>query len=205
MTDSRDSDRWEKIRAAHDLATREVVRTGELQTDFVFWLGGVAQRKDPESIMLLDLLLAREITIDEAVSEEPAKWVRMIQDLQYLDGVTETPASALKKWRELTPTAQQMVVDRLERERADRIAKGLRTEPTARDLERLERGARALALGEPHSNLEILEQLPILHEGAVALQSTDDLGSEVANVRAHRNLKTLIEKIERLQALVARI
>src|SRR5690606_21425235 len=113
---------------------------------------------DPESIMLLDLLLEREITPEEAVSEEPAKWIRMIQDLQYLDGVTETPASALKKWRELTPTAQQMVVDRLERERADRIAKGLRTEPTARDLERLERGARALALGEPQTDNEVLEQ-----------------------------------------------
>lgn len=109
MMDATLPDRWERILAAHELLAREVVRTGDLQTDFVFWLGRVAQRRDPESLMLLDLLLAHEITIAEAVSEEPIRWIRMIRDLQCLDGITETPSSALKTWRELTPTARQLV------------------------------------------------------------------------------------------------
>jgi hypothetical protein len=199
------SERWEKILAAHALAAREVVRTGELQKDFVFWLGRVAERKDPESSLLLDLVLAREITPKEAVSEEPAKWVRMIQDLQYLDGITESPASALKKWRELTPMAQQMIVDRIETERKERIANRRPTEPTARDRARLERGAEAMALGEPETDNEVLEQIEILRDGAVALQSTDDLGSDAANARVHRDMQTIVAKLDRLKARAAKI
>lgn len=190
--------RWEKVLAAHALAAREVVRTGELQTDFIFWLGGVAHRKDSASILLLDLLLARAITPTEAVSEEPARWVQMIQDLDDLDGVDDTPLEALKKWRELSPTAQRLVVEKFEADRADRIAKGLPTEPTRRDRERLAKGDEALCLGEPQSDREALEQLEILHTGIVALQSTDDLGSLCANRRTQKNLDKLLEKHSRL-------
>jgi hypothetical protein len=126
----------------------------------------------------------------------------MIRDIEDLD---DTPLDALKKWRELSETARRLVVEELEKDKSNRLAKGLPTQPTARDRERLERGARALALGEPESPWEILQQLETLHQGIAALQSTDDLGSDAANRRAVRHMDTLIAKHDRLQKLAAAI
>lgn len=205
LADGRRPEREDKIRALMDRSAREVLATGQMQPHFIFWLGGIAQRRDPEASILLDLLYAGEITPAEAMSEEPARWVQMLTDLQAADGITETPSSALDKWRRLSPTAQRLVVEKIEGERNDRLAKGLPTEPTARDRERLERGNIALGLGEPESNLEILLQLEILHTGIAALQSTDDLGSSWANERTHRHMMTLVEKYKRLRKRAAEI
>jgi hypothetical protein len=174
----------------------------DLRSRFIFWLGGVSKEQSPDGIMLLDLFMAGEITPEEAISEEPAKWVRMISDL---DEVRQTPLSALKKWREMNPIAQSLVVEKIEGDRQERIAKGLPTEPTAGDRERLKKGDIALALGEPQTNREVLQQLEILHSGIAALNFLDDLGSTWANKRAQRDLATLLEKYARLQAKAATI
>jgi hypothetical protein len=184
---------FEKTRLAPD---------SDLRSRFLFWLGGVSKEESPDGIILLDLYLAGEITPEEAISEEPVKWVRMICDLE---DERQTPSSALKKWRELTPTAQRLVVEKIEGDRQERIAKGRPTEPTARDRERLKKGDAALALGDPQSNREVLQQLEVIHAGIAALQSLDDLGSTWANKRAQRNLDTLTEKYARLQRKAASI
>ena len=178
---------------------------GHLRSCFFFWLGGVSKEQTPEGRMLLALYLAGEITAAEAVSEEPAKWIQMIRDLQDLDNIPETASGALKKWRELSPTAQRLVVEKFENEKKERIAKGLPTEPTSRDRERLKRGAQALALDEPKTNRQVLEQLDVLHTGIAALQSMDDLGSDAANRRAMRDIGVLIKKHDRLQKRAAKI
>lgn len=189
----------DKVNAAFMTAHRI---PGDVRSRFLFWLGGVSKEQSPDGLMLLDLYLAEEITAAEAVGEEPAKWVRMICDLE---DERQTPLSALRKWRELTPTAQRLVVEKFKGDRQERIAKGLPTEPTARDRERLKKGDVALALGDPHSNREVLQQLEVLHAGIAALQSLDDLGSTWANKRAQRNLDTLTEKYNRLQKKAATI
>jgi hypothetical protein len=74
------------------------------------------------------------------------------------------------------------------------------------DRRRLRDGAEALSLPEPQTLHEMKEQLQALMDGAVALQSMEDLGSPEANERAwndmmelqrrHEALKRRIEKLE---------
>jgi hypothetical protein len=78
--------------------------------------------------------------------------------------------------------------------------------PTPVDRRRLRDGAEALALPEPRTLDEMKAQLQALMDGAVALQSTDDMGSPEANERVwkdmmelqrrHEALKRRIEKLE---------
>lgn len=74
-----------------------------------------------------------------------------------------------------------------------------RTEPSPRDVRRLQKGDEALALGEPLSRDEAREQLDLLRDGIIALQSLDDLGSAAANDLASRNLLALQAKYDRLK------
>src|SRR5262245_35274526 len=134
MTKATTLTRDELVRLAFDRGA-----TGASARHFYFWLGGAARDKEPESRMLLELFLADEITADEAASEEPAKWVRLVQDLE-LDARL-TPSAALAIWRGLSATERRLIVEKFDRERAERIRKRQRTEPTRADRDRLARGA----------------------------------------------------------------
>lgn len=195
--------RGQKVQTILD---RIMAGTLSAQHHETFWLGGAAMSKDPDSLTLIDLLVADQITLGEACSGEPLKWIRVIDHVQTMDGVFEEPAALIRRWRELSEPAQQALTKRYELDRTDRRrdVTGARTEPSEYDLVRLEKGAQALALGEPTSPAEIQRQLGLLHSGAVALQSLDDLGSVAANLRAHRNMRILMTKIERLKARLER-
>jgi len=65
---------------------------------------------------------------------------------------------------------------------------------------RLADGDRALALPEPTTKQEIAEQLVVIWDGMLALQSLDDLGSEEANNKAYANLNTLQGHYDQLKA-----
>jgi hypothetical protein len=78
-----------------------------------------------------------------------------------------------------------------------------RREPSPRDVRRLQKGDEALALGEPLSREEAREQIDILRDGIITLQSLDDLGSAAANDLAARNLLALQAKYDRLKASTA--
>jgi hypothetical protein len=73
-----------------------------------------------------------------------------------------------------------------------------RAGPDSRDLCRLLKGDEALALGEPQSREEVRDQLDLLRDGIIALQSLGDLGSPDANDLATRNLVALQTKYDRL-------
>jgi len=70
---------------------------------------------------------------------------------------------------------------------------------TPRDRRRIADGDRALALPEPQSIAEIREQLTVIHNGMLALQSLDDLGEE-GNRQAHENFRELERRYAALQA-----
>lgn len=72
-------------------------------------------------------------------------------------------------------------------------------EPSPRDIQRLQKGDEALALGEPQTREEVCEQLDALRDGIIALQSVGDLGSAAANELASRNLVALQSKYDRLK------
>lgn len=74
-----------------------------------------------------------------------------------------------------------------------------RTEPSPRDISRLQKGDEALALGEPLSWEEAREQLEILRDAVIALQSIGDLGTSAANELASRNLVAVQAKYDRLR------
>jgi hypothetical protein len=63
---------------------------------------------------------------------------------------------------------------------------------TTQDRRRIADGDRALALPDPNSDDEIRQQLTIIFDGMLALQSLDDLGEE-GNRKA-------FQKLEKLQA-----
>jgi hypothetical protein len=70
---------------------------------------------------------------------------------------------------------------------------------TQRDQRRIADGNRALALPDPQSPDEIRDQLTIIHDGMLSLQSLDDLGEE-GNRAAHENLRELERRYEALKA-----
>jgi hypothetical protein len=73
------------------------------------------------------------------------------------------------------------------------------TTASAIDRRRLADGDRALALPAPKNRAELREQLPIIHDGMLALQSLDDLGEE-GNRRAHENFSKLEKRYDYLKA-----
>lgn len=54
-------------------------------------------------------------------------------------------------------------------------------------------------MGEPQTRGEAREQIDILRDGIIALQSLDDLGSADANDLASQNLVALQAKYDRLR------
>ena len=56
--------------------------------------------------------------------------------------------------------------------------------PNPTDQRRLNDGARAMALKEPKTLKEMEVQLRVIYDGALALQSMDDIGSPEANQKA---------------------
>lgn len=67
------------------------------------------------------------------------------------------------------------------------------------DRRRLKDGAEALALPEPQTIEEMEETLQALWDGAVALQSTDDMGSPEANERVWNDMLELQRKAQILE------
>lgn len=74
--------------------------------------------------------------------------------------------------------------------------------PNQIDRRRLRDGAEALALPEPQTLEEMETQLQALWDGAVALQSTDDMGSPEANEAVWNDM---LELQRRAQALEKKI
>jgi hypothetical protein len=70
---------------------------------------------------------------------------------------------------------------------------------TQRDQRRIADGDRALTLPDPQNSDEIREQLAVIHDGMLALQSLDDLGEE-GNRRANENFHALKKRYDALQA-----
>lgn len=70
------------------------------------------------------------------------------------------------------------------------------------DRRRLRDGAEALTLSEPKTLKEMEDQLQVLWDGAVALQSTDDMGSPEANEKVWNDM---LELQQRAQALEKKI
>lgn len=71
--------------------------------------------------------------------------------------------------------------------------------PSQVDRRRLRDGAEALALPEPKNLKEMEAQLQALWGGAVALQSTDDMGSPEANEAVWNDMLELQRRAEALQ------
>lgn len=67
------------------------------------------------------------------------------------------------------------------------------------DRRRIADGDRALALPTPQSADEIREQLEVIHDGMLALQSLDDIGED-DNRRAEDNLRELSKRYDALKA-----
>ncbi len=79
--------------------------------------------------------------------------------------------------------------------------------PSKVDQRRLRDGAAALALDMNVAMLskeKLLELRKKLYNGAVALQSMDDLGSEEANAKAARDLEELSRRIKLVDAFLSR-
>lgn len=71
--------------------------------------------------------------------------------------------------------------------------------PNSVDRRRLRDGAGALALPEPKTLEEMKAQLQVLWDGAVALQSTDDLGSPEANEKTWNDMLELQQRAQTLE------
>ena len=77
--------------------------------------------------------------------------------------------------------------------------------PSQVDRRRLRDGAEALALSEPQT-LEAMEKtLQALWQGAVALQSTDDMGSTEANKAVWNDMLELQRRAEALEKKIKQI
>lgn len=193
--------RVEKVQTVMQrIGSGEISLEGEERSWCIFWLGGVNASKDEDSLLLLDLVIAGRITLSEARTEAPARWIKAITYFLSIDGITATPENALQRWRGMSPTEREVLIQEYDRE-AKRLGgvENPRREPTPRDLERLEMGAEALALPQPGTLDEVHDQLTILHQGIAALQSLDDLGTDRANARAMRDMQTLIKKYDNLK------
>ena len=68
--------------------------------------------------------------------------------------------------------------------------------PCARDKIRLAKGEAAKLLDEPQTLAEIEAQIDELREAKIALQSTDDLGSEEANDRCWNDINMLHDGVD---------
>ena len=77
--------------------------------------------------------------------------------------------------------------------------------PSPIDRRRLRDGAEALALPGPKTLEEMEIQLQALWDGAVALQSTDDLGSPEANRKTFNDMLELQRRAEALQKKIDEI
>ena len=77
--------------------------------------------------------------------------------------------------------------------------------PSQVDRRRLRDGAEALALPEPKTLEEMEAQLQILWDGAVALQSTDDLGSLEANQQTWNDMLELQRRAHDLERKILQI
>jgi hypothetical protein len=201
-------DRLMRVDKVHTIIDRidreEILLTGRERDQCIFWLGGSLVAKDEGSLLLLDLVVSKLITLSEARTEEPLKWIGAISYFRRHLGLTETPEAALQKWRILDATEQEVLLSEYMRE-ATKLGGPLnpRREPFPLDVERLKTGAAALSLGEPTTPAEIRQQLGILHPAIAAMQSLDDLGTDLANTKAHRDMDTLLDKYKRLEARLA--
>lgn len=73
------------------------------------------------------------------------------------------------------------------------------------DRRRLRDGAEALALAEPKTLKEMETQLQALWDGAVALQSTDDMGSPEANEAVWNDMLELQRRAHALEKKVKQL
>jgi len=71
--------------------------------------------------------------------------------------------------------------------------------PSQVDRRRLRDGAEALSLSEPQTLKEMERTLQALWDGAVALQSTDDMGSPEANQQVWNDMLELQRRAEALE------
>ena len=77
--------------------------------------------------------------------------------------------------------------------------------PNPTDRRRLNDGARAMSLPEPKNLKEMEEQLGVIEDGALALQSMDDLGSPEANDKAWNDMLKLQKRAEALRAKIKKL
>lgn len=182
------------------IRTDEISLRGEERDWCIFWLGGACLDKSEGTRVLLDFVVSRKLELSQARTEKPLQWIGAITYFQALDHVEETPASALEKWRGLNAMEQEVLLESYARE-ASKLGGPLnpRRQPFPRDLERLKEGAEALALPEPTTVAEIRDTLTELGLGLAAMQSLDDLGTDIANMKAHRDLDTLMDRYKRLE------
>lgn len=196
----------EKSNAAQVHTILGRIRTGEIsiadeERDWcLFWLGGACVDTSEGARVLLDFVVSRKLTLQEARTQKPLHWIGAITYFQALDQVEETPESALEKWRGLNAMEQEVLLESYARE-ASKLGGPLnpRRKPFPRDLDRLKEGAAALALPEPTTVGEMHEQLLDLHLAICAMQSLDDLGTDIANTKATRDMDTLIARHEQLE------
>jgi len=73
------------------------------------------------------------------------------------------------------------------------------------DQRRLRDGARALNLSKPRTRKEMKAALQVLWDGAVALQSVDDLGSPEANQQAWDDMLALQRKAQALERKIKQL
>ncbi len=71
--------------------------------------------------------------------------------------------------------------------------------PSQVDRRRLRDGAEALTLPEPQTLKEMERTLQALWDGAVALQSTDDMGSPEANQQVWNDMLELQKRAQTLE------
>lgn len=180
------------------LRTGEISLQGEEREACIFWLGGVAASTDEDSLVLLELVALWRLTLSEARTGEPLKWIRAVTYLQRRDGVRETIGSALQKWQDLSPLEREVLLETYARE-VSRVEK-----PSSRDRRRLESGAEALALEMPTTPDEIRDQLEILGSAIANIKSLGDLGSREAHDRAEYDLQRLLERQLRFQRTLGR-
>ncbi len=196
----------EKSNAAKVHTILERIRDGEIsitgqERDYcIFWLGGACVDNSQGNRVLLDFVVSRKLTLQEARTEKPLQWIGAITFFQALDNVAETAESALERWRGLNAMEQEVLLESYARE-ASKSGGPLnpRRQPFPRDLERLKKGAAALAMSEPTTVGEMHDQLLDLHLAICAMQSLDDLGTDVANVKACRDMDALMAKHECLK------
>lgn len=192
--------------AAQVHAIIQRIRKGEIQLEgeerdwCIFWLGGACVDTAPGTRLLLDFVVEKKLTLSEARTEQPLTWIGAITYVQALDGITEAPEAALERWRALTAMEREVLLETYARE-ASKPGGPLnpRRQPFPRDLERLKKGAAALAMPEPTTVGEMHEQLLDLHLACCAMQSLDDLGTDIANKKAHRDLDILMDRHARLK------